>query len=235
LFLQFFFIQMAQEAVQVQSYVQIYLLTLNVIKAEDLKAADLNLSSDPFVELKCNNDTFTTKIIYKNLNPVWNEKHLFCFLEEPKLLDISVWDKDEYTQNDLLGTCEVHLKQYFDNVKSTFEVKDNKLVLAAKSENDNVKNIEYPIVLDVITDKQKHKTKGKLHISVKCEKLYPLETEMRLFEMIHVVDELKIKLHNNEELLIKNKQEWETHKKELEKIYQRKQLNYKTLIPSLTN
>lgn len=93
----------------------------NLIAKDNLKALGVKLkkgSSDPFVELKLGSITKKSKTIYKNLNPVFDEKYmLLC--NNPKLqkIDFEVWDYDDdmLTSNiisnapDKLGTLHLNI------------------------------------------------------------------------------------------------------------------------------
>ncbi|GAV74158.1 C2 domain-containing protein/PRT_C domain-containing protein [Cephalotus follicularis] len=52
-------------------------LVVEVIAAHNLMPKDGEGSSSPFVEVEFENQTFTTQVKYKDLNPVWNEKLVF--------------------------------------------------------------------------------------------------------------------------------------------------------------
>ena len=44
------------------------------------------------------------QVCYKTLNPVWKEEFFFCLTApESSILDISVYDKDNYTKDDFIG------------------------------------------------------------------------------------------------------------------------------------
>ena len=83
--------------------------TLKVLlqRGAGLKAADLNGKSDPYVVVKCGGGKEQmSKVIYKTLDPEWNESFDFGgtlskFLETGLLL--KVYDKDRITRDDSLG------------------------------------------------------------------------------------------------------------------------------------
>lgn len=53
------------------------MLTVNVIKAQNLKRMDLNGSSDPYVIVTCEKQRIETRYLTGTLNPVWNEAFTF--------------------------------------------------------------------------------------------------------------------------------------------------------------
>ena len=48
-------------------------LIITVVSASNLEPKDSNGLSDPYAIVECGKDKFRTKIIYKTLNPIWNE------------------------------------------------------------------------------------------------------------------------------------------------------------------
>lgn len=48
-------------------------LIITAVKATNLESKDSNGLSDPYAIIECGKEKFRTKIIYKTLNPEWNE------------------------------------------------------------------------------------------------------------------------------------------------------------------
>ena len=81
-----------------------YSTDLTVHSARNLKAADLNGSSDPYVVCSCGDKDFKTEIVNKDLNPQWEARFSlppFAMGQECELV-LKVWDKDLIT-DDFLG------------------------------------------------------------------------------------------------------------------------------------
>jgi len=86
--------------------------SVHVLKATDLASRDANGLSDPYLVLHVLPDeeaesTCHTKIVHKTLNPEFNESFTFSFeltenIEE-KILHISVWDWDRFTEHEFMG------------------------------------------------------------------------------------------------------------------------------------
>jgi len=104
------------------------ILTVQVISASGLKAADSNGKSDPFVVLmsfdgKVKVESFKTPVVKEDLNPVWPNKATFRFgehkepLSRQKVLRFAVIDYDVLTSNDPLGYVHVD----FGEIKSWFK------------------------------------------------------------------------------------------------------------------
>ncbi|KAH7302270.1 hypothetical protein KP509_23G063100 [Ceratopteris richardii] len=82
---------------------EIKYLFVRVERARGLAIKDVTGSSDPFVEAKVGNTKVLTRVIPRDLNPVWNE--VFAFSQDQfqaQNLEITVWDEDT-VRNDFLG------------------------------------------------------------------------------------------------------------------------------------
>ncbi|KAL9376207.1 hypothetical protein Peur_030327 [Populus x canadensis] len=82
-------------------------LSVTVIAAENLPATDLNGKADPYVILKMKKSEkkAKTRVLTKNLNPVWNQT--FEFVVEDAIHDMliaEVWDHDTFGK-DKMGRC----------------------------------------------------------------------------------------------------------------------------------
>jgi Ca2+-dependent lipid-binding protein len=73
---------------------------VTVLRAENLVPSDYNGKGDPFVVLRMNKTRHykkETKVIPKNLNPVWNHAfHFFVVNAVQDMLIVEVWDKDTF-------------------------------------------------------------------------------------------------------------------------------------------
>jgi hypothetical protein len=76
----------------------------------NLKSADMNGFSDPYVELQVGRNKQRTKIVKKNLNPVWDQKFVFD-VDNPEIENITlrVYDHDRFSSDDFLGSAVVRL------------------------------------------------------------------------------------------------------------------------------
>ncbi|XP_049907505.1 uncharacterized protein LOC126394619 isoform X3 [Epinephelus moara] len=63
-------------------------------------------SPDPYVVVKIGSDSKKTKVINSSTNPSWMEKMEFPEATSD-MLQMEVWDKDDFTADDKLGTCMV--------------------------------------------------------------------------------------------------------------------------------
>ncbi|KAF9949725.1 hypothetical protein BGZ72_008530 [Mortierella alpina] len=82
-----------------------------ILKAKDLVSRDRNGFSDPYVKLSIGGYKFTTEVVHKCLNPVWDASFDFE-LEAQSLPDqasLMFWDKDRWGRDDYLGTVYIPL------------------------------------------------------------------------------------------------------------------------------
>ncbi|KAL8197529.1 UNVERIFIED_CONTAM: Multiple C2 and transmembrane domain-containing protein 2, partial [Gekko kuhli] len=73
--------------------------------------ANLTGTSDPYVKFKVNGKTlYKSKVIYKNLNPVWDEMVVLPIQSLDQKLRIKVYDRD-LTSSDFMGSAFVKLDE----------------------------------------------------------------------------------------------------------------------------
>ncbi|XP_073692519.1 multiple C2 and transmembrane domain-containing protein 2 isoform X2 [Garra rufa] len=86
-----------------------YLLTIRLKEGRGLVIRDRCGTSDPYVKFKLDGKTlYKSKVVYKNLNPVWNETFSFPIRNLDQKLFIKVYDRD-LTTDDFMGSCGVEL------------------------------------------------------------------------------------------------------------------------------
>ena len=91
-------------------------IEVHVKCAKNLKNMDSGIMgdlSDPFVVVKCGAQTFKTRVIDDDLNPVWDEKFEFdvdfTTEEQDKFIRVECYDKNTFTKDDPLGNAEVFI------------------------------------------------------------------------------------------------------------------------------
>ncbi|XP_073509418.1 multiple C2 and transmembrane domain-containing protein 2 [Phyllobates terribilis] len=88
-----------------------YLLTIHLREGRNLVIRDRSGTSDPYVKFKLNKKTlYKSKVIYKNLNPVWDEKIVLPIQNLEQKLHIKVYDRD-LTTDDFMGSAFLDLQE----------------------------------------------------------------------------------------------------------------------------
>uniref|UniRef100_A0A3Q2L292 Multiple C2 and transmembrane domain containing 2 n=1 Tax=Equus caballus TaxID=9796 RepID=A0A3Q2L292_HORSE len=86
-----------------------YLLTIHLKEGRNLVIRDRCGTSDPYVKFKLNGKTlYKSKVIYKNLNPVWDEIVVLPIQSLDQKLRVKVYDRD-LTTSDFMGSAFVLL------------------------------------------------------------------------------------------------------------------------------
>jgi hypothetical protein len=87
-----------------------YMFTIKIIEAEDLKAGDINGSSDPYVVLgdEYQKRLAKTRTVYQSLNPRWDET-VDILTTGPLNIIATVWDWDALGDHDCLGRTSLKL------------------------------------------------------------------------------------------------------------------------------
>ncbi|KAG6035663.1 hypothetical protein E4U41_005993 [Claviceps citrina] len=87
-----------------------YTFTIKVVEAEDLKACDASGYSDPYVVFgdEYQKRLHKTRIIYKNLNPRWDES-FDVTVQGPVNVIATVWDYDTFGDHDYVGRTSLKL------------------------------------------------------------------------------------------------------------------------------
>ncbi|KFP88450.1 Multiple C2 and transmembrane domain-containing protein 2, partial [Apaloderma vittatum] len=88
-----------------------YLLTIHLKEGRNLVIRDRCGTSDPYVKFKLNGKTlYKSKVVYKNLNPVWDETVVLPVQTLDQKLWIKVYDRD-LTSSDFMGSAFVALTE----------------------------------------------------------------------------------------------------------------------------
>ncbi|XP_062873797.1 multiple C2 and transmembrane domain-containing protein 1-like [Trichomycterus rosablanca] len=104
-----------------------YQLDIVLKKGHNLAIRDRGGTSDPYVKFKiAGKEVFRSKIIHKNLNPVWEEKVTLLLdnLKEP--LYVKVFDYDFGLQDDFMGSAYLYLEslEHERTLDVTLDLKD---------------------------------------------------------------------------------------------------------------
>ena len=85
-------------------------ITVRVLRATDLLAADKGAKSDPYVVVKAAGGKKAKSSAKKGtVNPVWDETLKLSVSNANAPIQLQVWDHDKVGKNDLLGSAEISL------------------------------------------------------------------------------------------------------------------------------
>ena len=74
---------------------------------------DTNGLCDPYVTLFCNHQSKSTSTCWKTRQGHWNSDHTFLCDRGSRLI-VSVWDKDRFTSDDLIGKYSCRMGDLVD-------------------------------------------------------------------------------------------------------------------------
>jgi len=99
---------------------------LNVFEARNILPMDIGNSSDPYAYVTIKSadlkqimsNTLRTKIVYKTLNPIWNDEFVFDITHfvpgARETFYIELWDEDKISKDDFEGAACVDILEYIE-------------------------------------------------------------------------------------------------------------------------
>jgi len=88
----------------------IYWIELCIERGKDLSIKDLNGTSDPYVKVYYGNEEkYITNTVYKNLNPIWNEKCSFFVYDLNIPIYFYLFDYDRIGRDESMGSTKLDL------------------------------------------------------------------------------------------------------------------------------
>ncbi|XP_077373203.1 multiple C2 and transmembrane domain-containing protein 2-like isoform X2 [Festucalex cinctus] len=95
---------------QVPAPLQRYLLCISLKRGQNLVIRDKRGTSDPYVKFKLEGKQFyKSKVVYRNLNPRWNEFFSYPLRDKEHIVDVRVYDKN-LTTDEFMGSSTIALK-----------------------------------------------------------------------------------------------------------------------------
>jgi Ca2+-dependent lipid-binding protein len=95
-----------EESTVTEMDLEIYRYQVAVLCGRNLIKSDFLGKSDPYVKITVGKVTHSTRIIKKDLNPVWNEQFAFN-AEKASEVKFEVFDWDQHSKDDCIGTVSV--------------------------------------------------------------------------------------------------------------------------------
>ncbi len=88
----------------------IYWIELSIERGKDLSIKDFNGTSDPYVKVYYGTEEkFITNTVYKNLNPIWNEKVSFFVYDLNIPIYFYLFDYDRIGRDESMGSTKIDL------------------------------------------------------------------------------------------------------------------------------
>ncbi|CAF0832577.1 unnamed protein product [Adineta ricciae] len=107
----------------------IYFVELCVDRGKDLSIKDLNGTSDPYVKVYYGTEEkYVTNTVYKNLNPIWNEKVTFFINDLGVPIYFYMYDYDRIGRDESMGSARIDLNKLNvgESSSMTLELKNEK-------------------------------------------------------------------------------------------------------------
>ncbi|KAK2973947.1 hypothetical protein RJ640_019456 [Escallonia rubra] len=104
------------------------LLRVRIQRGVNLAVRDVR-SSDPYVVVKMGKQKLKTRVIKKDVNPVWNED-LTLSVSDPNLpIKLTVYDHDTFSMDDKMGDAEFEVKTFLEAMKMKLDGLPNGTVI----------------------------------------------------------------------------------------------------------
>ncbi|KAI3747807.1 hypothetical protein L6452_10472 [Arctium lappa] len=113
------------------------LLRVHVHRGVNLAIRDLR-SSDPYVIVRMGKQKLKTRVVKKNINPVWDEDLTLSILE-PLPVKLEVYDRDLFSADDKMGDAEFDFKPFLEAVRMRLsdDLPNNTIITTVKPTRTN--------------------------------------------------------------------------------------------------
>ncbi|CAH1421338.1 unnamed protein product [Lactuca virosa] len=91
------------------------LLRVHVHRGVNLAVRDVR-TSDPYVVIQMGKHKLKTRVVKKNINPVWDET-LTLSVSEPLPVKLEVYDRDTFSLDDKMGDAVFNIQPFLESVK----------------------------------------------------------------------------------------------------------------------
>ena len=107
-------------------------MSITIVRAENLTAADLGGKSDPFAVVQLGNERLRTHTVYKTLHPEWNKTFDLEIRDLSHVLYITVFDEDSNGRAEFLGKIALSLYDIQDEHVTKYALKVSVAVFEQK-------------------------------------------------------------------------------------------------------
>ncbi|MFS7983315.1 putative C2 domain-containing protein [Helianthus anomalus] len=91
------------------------LLRVHIHRGVNLAVRDVT-TSDPYIVIRMGKQKLKTRVVKKNVNPVWDED-LTLSIAEPQPVTLEVYDKDTLSLDDKMGSAIFDIEPFVEAVK----------------------------------------------------------------------------------------------------------------------
>ncbi|KAI3726419.1 hypothetical protein L1987_66216 [Smallanthus sonchifolius] len=91
------------------------LLRVHIHKGVNLAVRDVT-TSDPYVIIRMGKQKLKTRVVRKNINPVWDED-LTLSVAEPLPVKLEVYDRDTFSMDDKMGDALFDIQPFLEAVR----------------------------------------------------------------------------------------------------------------------
>ncbi|KAI3768180.1 hypothetical protein L2E82_18641 [Cichorium intybus] len=91
------------------------LLRVHIHRGINLAVRDVR-TSDPYVIIRMGKQKLKTRVVKKNINPVWDED-LTLSVSEPLPVKLEVYDSDTFSLDDKMGDAEFDIQPFLESIK----------------------------------------------------------------------------------------------------------------------
>nr|CAD2187156.1 unnamed protein product [Meloidogyne enterolobii] len=125
-----------------------FCLHIHLHEGLGLEVHDTCGSSDPYIKCQYGGKTiYKSEIIFRELNPKWNEKFSFLIQDPTEIITFKVFDFDRFMRDDFMGTANVSLNTLKLSEKTQFKLK----LEDPKMQEINIRPLGYLIVSMTLT------------------------------------------------------------------------------------
>ncbi|KVI07842.1 protein C2-DOMAIN ABA-RELATED 4-like [Cynara cardunculus var. scolymus] len=112
------------------------LLRIKVKRGIGLAIRDYK-SSDPYVVIRLGAQKLKTGVVYKDLNPEWNEDMTLSISDPDAQVDLKVLDHDTFTRDDEMGDAGFDIKSFVEAQEMNTDTLQNGTVLKRIQPSDS--------------------------------------------------------------------------------------------------
>ncbi|KAL8531865.1 hypothetical protein ACS0TY_008461 [Phlomoides rotata] len=125
------------EALGLPSMDALGLLRIRVRRGINLAVRDTR-TSDPYVVVECGSLRVKTSVVKDNCNPVWDEDLTIYIKDVDCPIILSVYDKDTFTGDDVMGNAQIDIKPYLECLKMGLQsLPDGTVVRRVEASREN--------------------------------------------------------------------------------------------------